>query len=53
VRPIHPMADMPVTDFVTCRKGGQPRCEATYAEYSASDWKGHQALNLIRHANLH
>ena len=47
VPPVHPMAYMPLTDLVACRKCGQPRCEAAYAKYSGSDWKGHQALNLV------
>ena len=33
------MADMPLTDFMTCRKRAQPRREAAYAEYSGSDRK--------------
>jgi hypothetical protein len=47
VPPVDPMAYMPLTDFVTCGKRGQPRCEAAYAEYSGSDWKGHLALDLV------
>ena len=47
VPPVHPMAYMPLTDFVTCRKCRQPGCEAAYAEYSGSDWKGHLALDLV------
>ena len=47
VPPIHPMADMPLTDFMTCRKRAQPSCEAAYAEYSGSDRKGHQTFNLV------
>src|SRR5579864_636087 len=47
VPPVHPMANMPLTDFVTCGKCRQLRCEAAYAEYSGSDWKGHLALDLV------
>ena len=32
--PVHPMPDMPFPDLIACLKGGEARCEATYAEYS-------------------
>jgi len=45
--PVHPMPDMPFPDLIACLKGGEARCEATYAEYSAPDRKGHDTLDRI------
>jgi hypothetical protein len=47
VPPVRPVAYMPFADLVSRRKCGQARREATHAEYSVFDWKGHFALDLV------
>jgi hypothetical protein len=47
VLPVHPVANVPLTDLMTCGQLGQPCRKPTDAEYSAAHWKNHHALILL------